>query len=86
MQCKVLKMQGKSLLNEDGWEEGITADRLKKALSDYNVNYLSEDYYQIINCTEDQKTLNKAFGIEELKFPTKAQLRKLKSDISKAVI
>ena len=86
MQCKVLKMQGKSLFNEDGWEEGITADRLKKALSDYNVNYLSEDYYQIINCTEDQKTLNKAFGIEELKFPTKAQLRKLKSDISKAVI
>ena len=86
MQCKVLKMQGKSLLNEDGWEEGITADRLKKALSDYNVNYLSEDYYQIINCTKDQKTLNKAFGREELKFPTKAQLRKLKSDISKAVI
>ena len=82
MQCKILKTQGKSLSSENGWEEGLPAERLKKALFDYNVNFLDKDYYQIINCTDDQKLLNKAFGVEELSFPTGAQLRKFKTDIT----
>ena len=82
MQCKILKTQGKSLSSENGWEEGLPAERLKKALFDYNVNFLVQDYYQIINCTDDQKLLNKAFGVEELSFPTGAQLRKFKTDIT----
>lgn len=86
MQCKVLKAQGKSPIGESGWEEGIPANRLKKALLNYNVNHLSEDYYQIVNCTEDQSLLGKAFGVDSLSFPTKSQLRKFRSDISKSFI
>ena len=83
---KVLKIQGKFPVGESGWEEGLSANRLKKALLNYSVNHLCEDYYHIVSCTDDQSHINKAFGVDELSFPTKAQLRKFRSDISKAVI
>ena len=86
MQCKLLKIQGKSPIGESGWEEGLSANRLKKALLNYSVNHLCEDHYQIVSCTDDQSLINKAFGVDALSFPTKSQLRKFRSDISKAVI
>lgn len=35
IQYKILKYENKSTLNVDGWEQGITAERLKNALNNY---------------------------------------------------
>lgn len=86
MQCKVLSLQGKSPLSENSWEEGIPAARLKTALYDYNVNHLAQDYYQSIVCSPDQRLITRAFGVSELNFPTKTQLRRFRLEILKNAI
>jgi hypothetical protein len=46
IQFKVLKHQGKHTLNMDGWEQGITAQKLQEALNHFQVNHVGDGYYQ----------------------------------------
>ena len=35
MQYKILKYENKSTLNVDGWEQGMTAEKIKEALNNF---------------------------------------------------
>lgn len=47
IQYKALKHQGKDTLNIDGWESGITAEKIKETLNNFNANHIGDGYYQI---------------------------------------
>jgi hypothetical protein len=53
IQYKVLRHRGKESLNIDGWESGVTAERIQKALGTRNANGLSNGYYRLTKPDED---------------------------------
>jgi len=72
--------QSKTSLN---WTYGIPGARLAKALREWQVEQLSEEYYRMVNSeTEDLKTILEAFGITIPKdLFTMGQLRSLSSKV-----
>ena len=87
IQYRVLTNEGKSGLNEDGWEAGLSAERIKKALGLFMADALPNGYFRLTTVDNDLKMIMQAFGItQELCLPTVSQLRKLKSVIDKAVM
>jgi transposase len=87
IQHKVLRHQGKDTLNENGWEAGITADRLKKALLDFKADALPGGYYRLSKPSDDLKLLLAVFGIDaDLRLPTISALHRLKHSFDKAVL
>ena len=53
IQYRVLKHLGISTTDEDGWESGISADRIKNALIAFQVEALAEGYYRLTKTSED---------------------------------
>ena len=79
IQCKVLTFQGKDTMNEDGWEAGISADRIKKALTSFKSDALPGGYYRLTKPTDDLKMILDALNINgDLRIPTVSKLRQLK--------
>jgi transposase len=84
IQCKVLAFQGKDLLNEDGWESGISADRIKRALVSFQADALPGGYYRLTKPNEDMQLILDALGLNDnLKLPTVSELRQLKYSFDK---
>lgn len=46
IQYKVLKYENKSTLNVDGWEQGITAEKIKEALNKFQADKIIDEYYK----------------------------------------
>ena len=87
LQHKVLKHEGKRTLNTDGWEQGITAVKIKEALNSYNVNHLADDYYQISIITNNIIRIMESINItSDMKLPTKTEIRNFKNQINKVNI
>lgn len=87
IQYQVLKFQGKDTLNEDGWEAGVTAERIKRALASFQADRLPGGYYRLTKPTEDLKLILDAFGISaDLRLPTISELRQLKYSFDKAAV
>ena len=85
IQHKILRYLGKDTLNEDGWESGLTADRIKKALSGFQADALPGGYYRLTKLTEDLRLILDALGIDaDLRLPTVHELRQLKYSFDKA--
>mgnify|MGYP002625660664 FL=1 len=65
------------------WSYGIPGSRLQKALLDWQVEEISDEYYRMVNVnSEDLKTILKAFNLDlPQKLFTKADLRSLKSSV-----
>lgn len=79
IQYRVLKHQGKSAINEDGWESGITADRIKNALEGFQADIQPGGLCRLTRPTEDMKLILESFGIDDdLRLPTISRLRQLK--------
>jgi transposase len=79
IQYKVLKFLGKSTLNEDGWEEGVSAERIKKALASFQADALPGGYFRLTKPTKDMCLILDALGIHaDLRIPTASELRQLK--------
>ena len=53
IQYKILKYENKSTLNVDGWEQGITAEKLKEELNKFNADHFYDEYYKISEITEE---------------------------------
>ncbi|MEW6082579.1 MAG: hypothetical protein AB1576_12605, partial [Bacillota bacterium] len=84
IQCKVLAFQGKDLLNEDGWESGISADRIKRALVSFQADALPGGYYRLTKPNEDMQLILDALGLNDnLKLPTVSELRQIKYSFDK---
>jgi len=87
IQYKVLKFQGKDTLNEDGWEAGVTAERIKKALGSFQADALPGGYYRLTRPTEDLRLILDSLGIHaDLRLPTISELRQLKYSFDKASV
>jgi hypothetical protein len=78
IQYKVLKHQCKESLNIDGWESGVTAERIQKALGSWNADELPKGYCRLTKPNDDLRLILEAFGIDsDLRLPTATQLRQL---------
>jgi transposase len=86
MQCKVLKKQGKITNSTRNWEMGITAERIKSALSGFCADALPGGYYRLTQIGDDLGAIAAAIGIDvALRIPSEKELRKLKYDIDKTI-
>lgn len=85
IQYKVLQIKEKDL--SKNWESGITAAKIKESLNGFNVNLLSNDYYQVSPEYANLSLILKALNIEKnLSFPTSTDLRNYKYIVNKLVI
>ncbi len=65
IQYKVLKYLGKSTLNTEGWTQGITAEKMKKSLINFQVNHIGDGYYQITKEAKYINLIKKSIGLDE---------------------
>lgn len=85
IQCKVLTFQGKVMLSEDGWESGLSATRIKKALVSFQADALPAGYYRLTKPNDDMQLILDALKINgDLRIPTASELRRLKYSFDKA--
>jgi len=79
IQYRVLKHQGKGTMNEDGWESGITAERIKKALAAFQADILPGGRCRLTKPSDDLKLILESFNINaNLRLPTISDLHNLK--------
>ena len=81
IQYKILKYENKSTLNVDGWEQGITAERLKKVLNEFNADHFYNEYYKISEINDEIKQIlksnNEEFEFKDYTLNEIKELRKL---------
>ena len=85
LQYKVLKYENKSALNVDGWEQGITAEKIKEVLNKFQADQIYCDYYKISEINEEidkiLKSNNIDFKFENYNIQEIRTLKKLISNI-----
>ncbi len=82
IQYKILKYENKSILNVDGWEQGITADKLKTTLLKYQCSVDKNGICLFTGIDKELLKVYSALNIKyELKAPTITELNKLLSSI-----
>ena len=81
IQYKILKYENKSTLNVDGWEQGITADKIKKALNEFNADQIYNEYYKVSEISDDidkiLKSNGKEFNFDKYTLSEIKELRKI---------
>lgn len=78
LQYKILKKENKSTLNVDGWEQGITAEKLKETLQGYQCSIDKNGVCLLTGITDELIKIFDAFEVKyELETPTNTELNKL---------
>jgi transposase len=86
IQFKILVHCGKDTKNVQNWELGLSADRIKNALKDFNVDFIPGAFYRLALPSNDRDLIMDAFGIDaNLKIPSEAELRALKYSFNDSV-
>jgi transposase len=79
IQYKILKYQGKITNSTENWESGLSAERIRTALHEWQADSLPGGYYRLTKPTEDLKIVLEAFAINsDLRLPTTKDLHNLK--------
>jgi transposase len=87
IQHKVLKYLGKDKMDEEGWESGLSADRIRNALLSFQADALPGGYYRLTKPNEDLQLILKALNVNgDLRLPTVSELRQLKYSFDKAAL
>jgi transposase len=87
IQYKILVYLGLDTKNVDGWESGLSAKRIQKALLNWRVDALPKGYFRATAIDPDLDLILKAFGVQaDLRLPDETTIRRLKSAIDKAFI
>lgn len=87
IQYRVLTHQGKNTMNEDGWESGLTAERIKKALVAFQADLQPGGRCRLTRPSDDLKLILESFNINtDLRLPTISDLHKLKYTFDRVVI
>ena len=82
IQYKILQYENKSTLNVDGWEQGITAEKLKEALLRYQCSVDKNGICLFTGIDSELLKIYSALKIKyDLKSPTITELNKLLSKI-----
>jgi transposase len=88
LQYMILKKEGKTTNSTRGWEMGIPADRIKKALAGFKADALPGGFYRLTKSEEgsDLARIATAVGVNvALRLPSESEIRKLKYAIDKAI-
>ena len=84
LQYKVLQLEGKNTLNVDGWEQGITAEKIKETLQAYQCSVDKNGICLLTGVTEELLKIFRAFDVEyKLDTPTITDLNKIIRNIKK---
>ena len=87
IQYKILKYENKSTLNVDGWEQGITAEKLKEELNKFNADYFYNEYYKISEITDGINKILKSYNEDfEFKEYTLNEIKELRTLINHMTI
>lgn len=85
IQHRVLRHQNKETSNIDGWESGVTAERIQRALGSFMADALPGGYYRLTRPNSDMMLILDAFGVDpDLRLPTATDLRQFKYSLDKA--
>jgi transposase len=87
IQIKILISQGKDTKNTDGWESGLSAERIQCALRGWLADPLPGGYYRTTKPSEDLSLILSAFGLNsDLRLPSLGDLHSLKYAFDKAAL
>ena len=84
MQFKIKKFLPEDTARDLNWSYGLPGNRLSKALLNWQLEQLSDEYYRMVNvASDDLRLILNAFGLEiPRKLFTRGDLRSLKSKLS----
>lgn len=84
LQYKVLQLDNKNTLNIDGWEQGITAEKIKETLQGYQCSVDKNGICLLTGISENLLKIFKALGVEyNFESPTITDLNKIIRNIKK---
>jgi transposase len=86
IQYRVLQYKKKNSTSSEaeGWESGVTAERIQKALGSYQADALPGGYYRLTKPNADMQLILDALAFNaNLKIPTVAELRQMKYGFDK---
>lgn len=83
LQFKVLKYENSSTLNTDGWEQGITAEKIKLSLNNFNGCSDKNGTVLITKPNKEIELINKSLNIEESELTTLDLIDKFKNRLNK---
>ena len=87
IQYKILKYENKSTLNVDGWEQGITAEKLKETLNNFEADQIYNEYYKITEINTEIDKILKANNINfKFKNYTLSEVKELRKLINHMTI
>ena len=83
IQYKILKSENKYTLNVDGWQQGITAEKIKNSLRDFKADLVYQDYYKITEIDEEIKKILKSNEINfEFKNYNMSEIKELRKQVN----
>ena len=85
IQYKILKYENKSTLNVDGWEQGITAEKIKEALNNLKACSDKNGICLISTPAEEIKKIVKSLGLEMPDLTTMDKIDKFKNLLNKDI-
>lgn len=83
IQYNVLKFENKSTLNVDGWEQGITAEKIKQALNNFNACSDKKGTCLISKPEKEIEKILESIGLEISDLTTIDKIEKLKNHLNK---
>ena len=83
IQYKILKSENKPTLNVDGWEQGITAEKLKEALNNFKACSDKKGTCMISKPMSELEKISKSLSINISDLTTIDKINQLKNQISK---
>ena len=87
IQHRILRHQGKDTKKMDGWESGLTAERIQDALFEWQADALPGGYFRTTVPCDDLLLILQAYGVDgNLRLPTGKDLRSLKLAFDKATV
>lgn len=85
LQYKILKYDNKSTINVDGWEQGITAEKIKCGLNSFKACTDRNGTCLISTPSYEIEKIFKSIGIEKIDLTTIDKIDKLKNQLNKGV-
>ncbi|MDE6477499.1 MAG: hypothetical protein K2L48_04980, partial [Mycoplasmoidaceae bacterium] len=85
IQYKVLKYENKSTLNVDGWEQGITAEKIKESLNNFKACSDKNGTCLISKPQEEIEKIVKSIGLEIPDLTTIDKIDKFKNILNKDI-